>query len=392
VPLGFQMVVIPLYLSRAGFDPAFIGLLFTVSGLVTSGLVAVSGVLADRFGRSRFLIAGTALPITSYAILATTTDTTWLVVAAALGGVGLANGAAGALTVSSFDALLAERTTDADRTKVFASAQALWNLALATGAAFAGLPELLRGMGVGDLDSYRPAFLGSMAVIALATALVLPIRDTQREPGHRPTHWLPRRSVRPIVTYSIGIGLLGFGLGVAVQLMPLWLNLRFGVTEAELGPWYAVAQLLSIASVIVVPWLDRRFGPSRSVLGMQLVSGSLLALIVLMPAFAPAAMLFLVRSFLTNLSWPFQQSLLMSSVDPSERASAAGIGFSVWGFTNALGPGIAGFLLATGVLALPLLFGAVAYATAGLVFGIGFGRIRRARLVAEPRTPAQAAS
>lgn len=392
VPLGFQMVVIPLYLTRAGFDPAFIGLLFTVSGLVTSALVAVSGVLADRFGRSRFLIAGTALPVTSYAILALTTDPAWLVVAAALGGVGLANGAAGALTVSSFDALLAERTSEAERTRVFASAQALWNLALATGAIFAGVPEILRAAGVAELDSYRPAFVASIAVILLATLLVLPIRDMHRTAEERPKHWLPRRSVRPIVTYSIAVGLLGFGLGVAVQLMPLWLNLRFGVTEAELGPWYALAQVLSIASVIVVPWLDRRFGPSRSVLGMQLTSGALLALIVVMPVFTLAVLLFVVRSFLTNLSWPFQQSLLMSAVEPSERASGVGIGFSVWGFANALGPGIAGYLLATGVLALPLLFGAVAYASAGLVFGIGFGRIRRARLAAEARGPAEAAS
>jgi hypothetical protein len=44
------------------------------------------------------------------------------------------------------------------------------------------------------------------------------------------------------------------------------------------------------------------------------------------------------------------------------------------------------------VLALPLLFGAVAYASAGLVFGIGFGRIRRARLAAEIRGPAEAVS
>ncbi|HUP51638.1 MAG TPA: MFS transporter [Longimicrobiales bacterium] len=392
VPLGFQMVVFPLYMTRAGFDPAFIGLLFTISGLVTSALVAVSGVLADRFGRSRFLVAGTALPATSYAILALTTDPAWLVVAAILGGVGLANGAAGALTVSSFDALLAERTSDAERTRVFASAQALWNLALATGAIFAGIPEILRATGVAELDSYRPAFVVSIAVIVIATLLVLPIRDMHRTPDQRPTHWLPRRSVRPIVTYSIGIGLLGFGLGVAVQLMPLWLNLRFGVTEAELGPWYALAQVLSIVSVIVVPWLDRRFGPSRSVLGMQLMSGALLALIVVMPVFTLAVLLFVARSFLTNLSWPFQQSLLMSAVEPSERASGAGIGFSVWGFANALGPGIAGYLLATGILALPLLFGAVAYASAGLVFGIGFGRIRRARLAAELRGPAEAAS
>ncbi|HEX9435976.1 MAG TPA: MFS transporter, partial [Candidatus Limnocylindria bacterium] len=105
--MGFLMVVVPLYLARVGLDPAFIGLLFTISGFVTSSLVAFSGILADRFGRRRFLVAGTALPIASYAIFAMTTDRSWLIVAAALGGVGLANGAAGAMTVASFDALLA---------------------------------------------------------------------------------------------------------------------------------------------------------------------------------------------------------------------------------------------------------------------------------------------
>ena len=262
VPMGFLMVVVPLYLARAGIEPAFIGLLYTVSGLVTSALVAASGILADRFGRRRFLLAGTLLPIASYAIFAATTDHAWLVVAAALGGVGLANGAAGAMTVASYDALLAERTSGADRTRVFTTAQALWNLALATGAAAAGVPELLRSLGMGEIDSFRPAFLAAIA-------------------------------------------------------------------------------------------------------------------------------LFIVRSFLTNLSWPFQQSLLMGAVIASERASAAGIGFAVWGLANAVGPGIAGILLGTGFLALPLLAGGAAYGLAGLVFGIGFARIHaRLRPPAHAGTPA----
>ncbi len=307
-----------------------------------------------------------------------TTDRSWLIVAAALGGVGLANGAAGAMTVASFDALLAERTTGEERTRVFATAQALWNLALATGAATAGVPQLLRSLGVDEMGSYRPAFIVMIGVAVVATALILPLREARAAPHERATGWLPRASLRPIATYSLAIGLLGFGLGVAVQLMPLWLNLRFGANEADLGPWYALAQLASIASVVMVPWLDRRFGASRSVLGMQLASGALLALIVVAPVFAVAIGLFMTRSFLTNISWPFQQSLLMGAVEPRERASAAGIGFAVWGFANALGPGLAGVLLGTGVLALPLLAGAVAYSGAGLVFGIGFGRIKRA--------------
>jgi MFS family permease len=380
--MGFLMVVVPLYLARIGIEPVFIGLLYTISGLVTSSLVAVSGILADRFGRRRFLVAGTALPIASYAIFALTTDRAWLVLAAALGGVGLANGAAGAMTVASYDALLAGRTSVAERTRVFATAQALWNLALATGAATAGVPQLLRSLGVDEVASYRPAFVAAIAVTVLATALIVPLRDAPGAHEERPKSWLPRASVRPIVTYSAAIGLLGFGLGVAVQLMPLWLNLRFGANEADLAPWYSVAQLTSILSVAIVPWLDRRFGASRSVMGMQLASGTILALIVLAPAFAIASTLFLLRSFLTNISWPFQQSLLMGAVEPRERASAAGIGFAVWGFANAVGPALAGILLGTGVLALPLLAGAIAYAGAGLVFGIGFGRIGRTRATA----------
>src|SRR3982074_304090 len=105
-PVGYLQVVLPLYLNRAGLEPSLIGLLYSLSALVTAALVAFSGALADRFGRRGFLVWGTALPIVSYAIFAATTSPFWLVLASLLGGVGLANGAAGALTAASFDALL----------------------------------------------------------------------------------------------------------------------------------------------------------------------------------------------------------------------------------------------------------------------------------------------
>src|ERR1700680_3022361 len=94
VPVGYLQVVLPLYLNRAGLEPSVIGLLYSLSGLVTAGLVAFSGALADRFGRRGFLIWGTALPICSYVILAATTDPRWLVLASVVGGGGIANGPA----------------------------------------------------------------------------------------------------------------------------------------------------------------------------------------------------------------------------------------------------------------------------------------------------------
>src|SRR3979411_1191707 len=79
VPVGYLQVVLPLYLNRAGLEPSLIGLLYSLSGLVTAGLGAFSGARADRFGRRGFMIWGTALPICSYAIFAATTSPAWLV-------------------------------------------------------------------------------------------------------------------------------------------------------------------------------------------------------------------------------------------------------------------------------------------------------------------------
>jgi MFS family permease len=383
VPMGYLLVVLPLYLDRAGIQPAFIGLLYTVSGLVAALIVAFSGVLADRFGRRRFLVAGTLMPVPSYLVFAATTDPAWLVAASVLGGVGLANGAAGALTISSFDALLAEKATEAQRTRVFAASQALWSLGLAGGSIAAAVPTLLRtGFGVGDLESYRLPYLAMAALTIAAAALLVPLREDMSVRAARvASGWLPRRSRPAIATYALGIGFLGFGLGIAVQLLPLWFGLRFGVTEADLGPWYAAAQILSLATVVAVPILERRLGGPRTVLFALCASGTCLALIVVAPVFTIAASLFVLRGFFTNLSWPFHQSLLMAATVPEERATAVGTGFAVWGFTNALGPLASGALLGAGIFALPLLVGSLMYFCGGFAFGIGFSRLlaRRAR-------------
>ena len=386
VPMGYLLVVLPLYLDRAGIQPAFIGLLYTVSGLVTSLIVAFSGVFADRWGRRRFLIAGTVLPVPSYLIFAATTDPAWLVAASILGGVGLANGAAGALTVSSFDALLAEKASADQRTRVFAASQALWSLALAVGSFAAAEPTILRSsFGVGDVESYRLPYFAMAALTVAAAALLLPLReDVSIRATRVASGWLPRRSRPAIATYALGIGFLGFGLGIAVQLLPLWFSLRFGVSEADLGPWYAATQLISLATVLIVPLLERRLGGPRTVLVALFASGTCLALIVAAPVFTIAASLFVLRGFFTNLSWPFHQSLLMSATVPEERATAVGAGFAVWGFTNALGPIASGALLGAGVFVLPIVVGSLMYFLGGLAFGIGFSRLlsRRAALSA----------
>ena len=206
----------------------------------------------------------------------------------------------------------------------------------------AGLPDVLRHArpDLGNLDVYRLPFIAVIVLAGLATIVLFPLAETattSRVVRPKSESWLPRRSFGVIARYSFALGLFGLGLGVAVQLLPLWFGLRFGVDEAALGPWYAAGQILSLSTVALSPWLDRRLGGGMAVLLVHVLGGvCLLAVALVAPVFEIAAAVSVARNVLSNLGWPMQQSLLMTAV-VRRNAHQPGIGFSVWGLTNAAG-------------------------------------------------------
>ncbi len=156
-----------------------------------------------------------------------------------------------------------------------------------------------------------------------------------------------------------------------------WFKLRFGADEALLGPWYAAAAVLSLGSVVISPWLHQQLGGAMAVLLVQLLGGlSLLSIAVIAPVFEIARIAFVARNVLANLAWPLQQSMLMTVVVPEERATAAGIGFSIWGLANAAGPAIGGLMIQNSRLGLPIVLGSAAYLLGRLAFGLGFRNIK----------------
>src|SRR5579884_1026294 len=92
IPVGFLIVALPIYLDHIGLHPELIGTLFTISGIASALLLIVFGILADRFGRKLFVVVGSALPVVSYLILALTHAKSLILVASAIGGIGLAGG------------------------------------------------------------------------------------------------------------------------------------------------------------------------------------------------------------------------------------------------------------------------------------------------------------
>lgn len=404
IPVGTLTIVLPIYLKRIHFNAVGIGLLFTVSGLVSAGLLFVFGVLADRFSRKPFLVLGTLMPALSYVLFLTSTDSRVLTVASAVGGVGLAGGLGGALATSAFNALLASLVTPEHRTRAFSLNEAGWALALMVGSLGAGVPVLVRRWaGLDTLASYHVVFVLSLALALAAVLVLVPIR----EPGARRTrvgrrdegtaarsvgtdatgatgaeplaqrHWLPRHSRREIGYLALVLGMLGLGLGFITQLLPLWFFLRFHADEAALGPWYAAAEALSVVGTLLAPRVARRLGAVRAVVGLQGASAALLLAMALVPAFPLAALLYVWRQVTMTTSWPIQQAYAMTVVEPDERATASSAAYGTWGLASSLTPALGGRWLQSNLFVLPFVAGAGCYWLSVALFGSLFGRRER---------------
>lgn len=376
IPVAFLIVTLPIYLHRIGLHPELIGTLFTISGLATALLLVVFGMLADRYGRKPFVLVGSMLPVASYVILAMTTAKLPLLVASAVGGIGLSGGMSGALMIAGFNALLSEKSTTETRTWLFSVAEMAWVGAALIGSLLAGLPGFLQAQfGMSYRGAYHVAFLFMVALGVLSTLVLLPIHE-DRSLRPRRTHWLPRVSGRRIALLSVTLGCLGLGLGFIVQLLPLWFHLRFGVSEGFLGPWYGTAQVLALGSLALAPPLTRRFGAVPFVVVSQSLASACLVVMAFAPAVSVAVGLWLCRTFVMNASWPVQQAYIMDVVDPAERASASSMTYAAWSVASALTPPIGGALLGVHLYTVPFLLGALCYVVAISFFYWRFHAVR----------------
>src|SRR5579863_6164121 len=53
---GYLGIILPLYLVALGYGAEALGVLLAVSAVGAAGVSTVVGVMADRFGRKRFLV------------------------------------------------------------------------------------------------------------------------------------------------------------------------------------------------------------------------------------------------------------------------------------------------------------------------------------------------
>ena len=374
--IGFIYTDLSFFLTTVrGFSAFFTGLVIMVMGITMVATAIPLGILADRYGRRKFLVVGNLLASVMLAGFALTTNETLLFATA------IVEGTTEAAFASAGTAMLAEKAGDRSRTAAFSLSSFLGNIAYGLGGFAIPAVILIESLGYSSTQSHVFLFLG-LSVLSLAITPILfrlgESRTSEKTKSLR--EFMPRRSRGVLLKYAVTSLLVAFGAGLFVPLMTQWFEFAFRVSDAVSGPVIGISGFVIAAATLGSPNLARRLGMVRAIVLTEGLSMIFMVAVPLSPSFPIAGGVYIVRSFLMNIASPLSTSLIMGLVEPGERGAASGLSAAIWRFPNSLGAGIGGALLGAGFLSLPFYIASVLYIASIILFWILF---RNAKLPEE---------
>jgi MFS family permease len=359
---GIWNVLFNLYLLRAGFDLAFIGLFWLVE-MFFHGLIAFpAGLIGDKVGRRTAFVIATGVNIVARGTLLFVGDPAYLLVFAALAGIGEGfHGVAGA-------PFMMENSEAEERPLLFSLDSSFSMLSNVVGSITGGLlPLTLVGLlGVPPLDptATRMALVISLP---LTFASLAPLVFMRERPVALVENFRDLFALRNVEHHAIlgRLALCTLLIGIAFGLSTRYFNVFFAearhATDDQIGLIFAMGSMAGAGAVLIAPALTARFGRIRTIVLTQALSVPFLLLIVVLGPLPLVATAYLIRTAIYAVSMPLRSQLSMELVTSRERATTAGLNHMAFDLGGAAGAGAAGALLLGGGF-IP------AFAVAGIIF------------------------
>lgn len=361
LPMGFNYVAFPIYLSMIGYSSLQIGLVIAVGGIMGSVFMVPLGILSDRFGRKRFIIIARALSALSYLILFSTSQLSLIYLFSIL------NGLAFASVGSSFSALLSDKTDLENRNYVFSTNYFLSGTSQAAGMVLSNFPSILILNGYSIFFSFRLLFALFIAIQITSLFIFVLISED----------FVPRERVRVSketmkTVWKLGFtGMIGLGAGMLVRLFSLWFYLRFSLDIATIGNFFAISQVLTSIGYLFSARIAARAGTVKTIVITEALAVVMLLLLPL--SFSPlmAIVIYISRSVLMNMTFPIMNSFTMGIIRSGERATASSIIQLFDSGPRSFGPAIGGYFYNIGQLETPFYITAILYTISiGFFFGL----------------------
>jgi len=335
--LGMNSIspVWPLYIMSRGATVLEASYVISFSGIVGTFLRTPSGMVSDRIGRRRMILASIILAIIPPLFYILARGWRELILWATV------YGSAFAIFMPTRNAWIADLAEPKDR----AAAYSFSNMAFPIGSM---LGPLLGGMIV-DRFGWRDLFLLAAVAPAFSFPLTLAIREKGKsvvmQEGPSIKTSLRGEQAKTLLFLLLLEFLFGFGFGLVSPMIPIYLTERFGSTATEIGAFSMIGfGLTAFLAQIPSAKLAGRLGMGRLIFYSCLVIPLAFFLWGSRTEYVELLVLYMVSTAAWSMTWPCTASILMEATPSSWRGLFSGLSLTsiMLGFT--MGPAVAGTL------------------------------------------------
>lgn len=319
--------LMPLYLKDLDASITQIGLFFTLSQVVPLLLQILGGWVSDTLGRLRAIAIGSVFGVIGFIPLILADTWQWLLLAVAIGAV------ARSLVGPSFDAFIAEHSSEENRGKVFGISQAIFMIVSVLGPPLGGWMAGAYG--------FKIMLLAAGIFYFIAMIMRLSMAREAAKTATAKTEKLSFSSLKVNLVSMFGLifsgglitwmlitdGMRDISFQFSENLFPVYMQEVGGLSLQQIGWVMSFFGMAMMATTIPGGWLSDKAGERVGIaLGMVLMSSALFVLVNI-----PAGnqwMYYLgwgLAGMGAGVSSPAYQSLISKAVPQKNRGMAFGL-------------------------------------------------------------------
>ncbi|MBN2386881.1 MAG: MFS transporter [Anaerolineales bacterium] len=333
--MGSQMYgpLMSLYIRDLGASVPQIGLFFTIASIVPLALQILGGWISDTLGRLRAIAIGSVIGILTYVALIMAPTWEWLLLATTFGAI------TGSLVGPSFDAFIAEQSSEENRAKMFGITQALFGIVGFVGPALGGWLAQVRG--------FKFMLLIAALMYIVATVIRVSMARTASRNGHGKGEKLSFAGLKANLGAMLGMlfaggvvtwilitdGVRDISFALSMNLFSVYMQDFGGLNLQQIGLTSSIFGLFLMLTVIPAGYLADKVGERVGIVfGFALV-GISLGMLVFLPygAFGLYLAGWGLAGAGVGMLQPAYQSLISKAVPEKLRGTAFGL------FSSSLG-------------------------------------------------------
>ena len=328
--IGGQMYgpMLPLYVQKLGADINHIGIFFTLGMIAPLLFQILGGWLSDAIGRVQAMAIGSLAGLAGYIVFTIAPSWIWLLLAVSF--LAMASSFVG----PSFQALVAEQSSEATRGRVFSITQGVFMIVGVIGAPLGGY--LADRVGFRWMFGVAAALYGVATVIRLFMSSKIRKDEKASEAAPRPAPSFShlKVSLAALIGLMIGGGIvtwifLSDGVGdftftMIGNLFPLYMNNIIGMSKTQLGILSGIASIVTMAFIVLGGMLSDKAGERVGIVLGNLLIGAAIFIMMNVTAYSSFIAAWVLLGLGQALTNPAYNALISKVVPKHLRGTAFG--------------------------------------------------------------------